>query len=492
MLPERLHSLYANNPVLLLVVICFLTVVLWIGAGEFYTKGEPREASVAASILERGEWVLPEVYAGERAYKPPLTHWLTAVFSTPCGKVSPFTSRLPSALAFTGMIVAVFLFYRRYYRKEVAFFTCIILLTCFELHRAAMTSRVDMTLTSLTVLAFILLFGWERKQLKGFPMLIAIVMSGATLTKGPVGIFLPMLVFGVYLLVLRYSLTRIVLKLLPVAVASLVLPLVWYYFAYLEGGRPFLDLVWAENFGRLLGQKDLPVNYALGHEEGWWYNFLSLAAGFLPWTLLLFTSVKGLRNTTLSGVKERLIKIRSDRPMLFSLIAAVVTVGFYCIPLSKRSVYLMPAYPFIAVFISGYVMGLRSGKTLLYRITAVYIVLWIAIDAIALPIYKNSITQKPFAEHIQRKYPALKQNIYAMNNLLEYSNMYGVNFYLGGSLRDFEKCRPDEGYLLVGGGSFERVAAVYGGSYLFERLESYSNMCRDGEKEILLVSFGKK
>ena len=32
---------------------------------------------------------------------------------------------------------------------------------------------------------------------------------------------------------------------------------------------------------------------------------------------------------------------------LLSLTAAVVIVGFYCIPASKRSVYLLPAYPFI-------------------------------------------------------------------------------------------------------------------------------------------------
>jgi hypothetical protein len=595
MLSKYFHSLYAGNPVLLLVLICFFTVVMWIGMGEFYTKGEPREASVAVSMIERGQWVLPEVYAGETAYKPPFTHWLTAVFSIPSGKVSPFTSRLPSALAFTGMIIAVFLFYRKCYSKEVAFFTCLIMITCFELHRAAMTSRVDMMLTSLTVFALVMFFGWERKQLSGFPVPAALAMSCAALTKGPVGIMLPMLVFGIYLIVLRYNLLKIVLKLLPVVIASFVLPAVWYYFAYIEGGQPFLDLVWAENFGRLLGQKDLPINYALGHEEGWWYNFLTLAAGFLPWTLVLFVTWKDLLRTVkfllrtvkhllrtvkhllrtvksslrtvkhllrtvkpslrtvksslrtvkhllktvkpslrtvkhllrtvklslrtvkhllrtvkfslktvkhllitvfmklFGGLKESMYKIKSDRPTLFSLIAAAVTVGFYCIPLSKRSVYLMPAYPFIAFFIARYVLYLKNKAWLkhIYRITAAYIVLWTVIDAVALPIYKNSITQKPFAECLKQKYPALKKNVYAMNNLLEYSNMYGLNFYLDCSLRDFEKDRPDEGYLLIGNESFERVDVRYGGDYRFEQLECYENKCRDGEKKILLVYFKK-
>ncbi|MDR1561497.1 MAG: glycosyltransferase family 39 protein [Dysgonamonadaceae bacterium] len=469
---------------------------MWIGKGEFYTKGEPREASVAVSMIERGQWILPEVYAGERAYKPPFTHWLTAVFSLPQGKVLPFTSRLPSALAFTCMIIVVFWFFRKYYQKEVAFLTCLIMMTCFELHRAAMTSRVDMTLTSLTVIALVMLFRWEKRKLSGFPLWAVLAMGCAALTKGPVGIILPMLVSGIYLIVLRYNLLRIILKLLPVAVISFVLPLIWYFLAYLEGGKPFLDIVWAENFGRFLGQKDLSINYALGHEEGWWYNFLTLAGGFFPWTALILVGIAGLRNVKnfLNYSKESLRRIISNRPLLFSMIAALVIIGFYCIPVSKRSVYLMPAYPFIAVFVAKYILYLKSRKTWLrhiYPITAAYIVLWIAIDAIALPAYKNSISQKPFAEYLKKKYTTLKENVYAMNNLLEYSNMYGLNFYLDNSFRDFEKKRCDEGYLIIGSESFKRVNEKYGTEYRFQEMERYDNKCRDGEKKILLLYFKK-
>jgi len=73
--------------------------------GDFSTKGEPREAAVAVSMLESGDWVLPKVYANEFAYKPPMMHWMIAVFSLPEGKVSEFTSRLPSAIAYTLMLL---------------------------------------------------------------------------------------------------------------------------------------------------------------------------------------------------------------------------------------------------------------------------------------------------------------------------------------------------------------------------------------------------
>ena len=95
-----LQYLYLQKPVTMMVVICIISVLPWIGLGDFSTKGEPREAAVAISMLETGNWVLPQSYANEFAFKPPMAHWLMAAFSYPQGYVSEFTSRLPSALAF--------------------------------------------------------------------------------------------------------------------------------------------------------------------------------------------------------------------------------------------------------------------------------------------------------------------------------------------------------------------------------------------------------
>lgn len=580
MRPPALQYFYLEKPMTLLILITFISVVFWIGKGEFYTKGEPREASVAVSMLEKNRWILPEVYAGETAYKPPFTHWMTAVFSLPQGKVTPFTSRLPSALAFVGLIVTVFLFFGNNLKLQDAFLSALILLTSFELHRAAMTARVDMMLTFLIVLALTLLFRWEeRKKLKGFPVLIVLIQSMATLTKGPVGILLPLLVFGIYLLFLRYNVIKIALKLLPLALASLILPLLWYYLAYLEGGKAFLDVVWAENFGRFLGMENLPIHYYLGHEEPWWYNFLTLAAGFIPWTILLFISLFGLRYTKkLPGIRQLWNCVSGmERIRLFSLIAAVTIVVFYCIPLSKRSVYLMPAYPFIAIFIAQYIQFLRENKIavnkifgifvaliaciaaflvlftvifpvidpvlivsyfvkkqrvldevsflwqslnspkilyillfatlilfiyllfnslrknnylkLLYATIALYLALWLVLDGIFLPAYKDGICSKSIAENLKQKYPLTKDNVFVLNNLLEYSNMYSLNYYFNNNFRDFEKTGVREGYFLVGEASFEKLVRKYENKYQFDLLEKYVNKNRDGERIVCLYSF---
>ena len=60
-----LQYLYLQKPVTMVIVICIISVLPWIGLGDFSTKGEPREAAVAVSMLETGNWVLPQVYANE-------------------------------------------------------------------------------------------------------------------------------------------------------------------------------------------------------------------------------------------------------------------------------------------------------------------------------------------------------------------------------------------------------------------------------------------
>ena len=113
-----LQYLYLQKPISSIILICCIAVLPWIAMGYFSTKGEPREAAVAVSMLETGDWILPKVYANEFAYKPPMMHWMIAVFSLPEGKVSEFTSRLPSAIAYTLMLVFVLIFFGRKTRSS--------------------------------------------------------------------------------------------------------------------------------------------------------------------------------------------------------------------------------------------------------------------------------------------------------------------------------------------------------------------------------------
>ena len=87
------------KPIYGLIAISVLTIIPFLGITDFYTKGEPREAIVALTMIESGNWILPTIGGIDLAYKPPLFHWSIALLSQIFGDISEFASRLPSALS---------------------------------------------------------------------------------------------------------------------------------------------------------------------------------------------------------------------------------------------------------------------------------------------------------------------------------------------------------------------------------------------------------
>ena len=95
-----------NRLFVFLVLICVVTLLPFLGLTDFHTKGEPREAVVAYSMLETGNWILPVNNGGDIAYKPPFFHWCIAAVSSVAGEVTEYTSRMPSALSLIAMVLA--------------------------------------------------------------------------------------------------------------------------------------------------------------------------------------------------------------------------------------------------------------------------------------------------------------------------------------------------------------------------------------------------
>lgn len=338
----------------LLIAICVLTVIPFLGIYEYNTKGEPRESIVSYTMIETGNWILPRNSVGEMAYKPPFFHWCVAAVSKVYGEVNEFTSRVPSAVAYIVMTVAVFLFYRRRRDTRTALVTALVAFTSWELHRQGFNCRVDMVLTAFTVGAMLLLYRWYERGMRGVPLWAILLMSLGTLTKGPVGSLIPCIVMGVFLLCRRVNFFRAFFSMIGFVILSLFIPAVWYYAAWQQGQQEFLDLMLEENIGRMTNTMSYDSCV-----EPWHYNFLTLLIGYLPWVVLCLFLLLALKWKEIGGKLKRDFSFRRlldfdayDSVDLFSFLSVVVIFVFYCIPQSKRSVYLMPIYPFIGYFLA--------------------------------------------------------------------------------------------------------------------------------------------
>ena len=370
-----LRNLHLQNSILYVILYVAVSVVLGLAFSDFYTKGEPREALVAQQMIVTGNYILPTTYGSEIAFKPPMYHWISAILSLPSGEVTELTARLPSAISLLVISVVFFVFSANRLPYRQSYVSILIFITAFEVHRAAITARVDMMLCCFIVLTLLSMYKWEDEDhLSGLPWVIPLLISGGILTKGPVALLLPLLIFFIYLLILRkYSYRRVLSALFYVAISSLLIPSLWYIAAYNIGGESFKEMVMAENFSRFLHVEGDLLPYKLGHEKPFYYPLLYVLYGFLPWILLLpfVPKYKKLHRKGSNGVdrvRGSLLKRLDGMPKLlcFSLVVITVTILFYMIPSSKRSVYLLPIYPFLSLFIASYLLRMqRRGRTAL-------------------------------------------------------------------------------------------------------------------------------
>lgn len=357
------------------IIISAITLLPFLGNTDFTTKGEPREAVVAVSMLNQHNWILPINNGFDIPYKPPFFQWCIAALSMIAGHVSEFTSRLPSALSLIVMLCVGALFYAKRKNNTIGLLSAMLALTAFEVHRAGTNCRVDMVLTMFIVCALYALYKWWEKDCRQLPWIAVLCMSGATLTKGPVGMVLPCFVMFVFMLFTAWQqgklcgriIWKTTYKLFLSAVLASVLPLIWYWAAYRQGGDQFMALVMDENVGRFLGKMK-----AVTHANPWHYNFLMLIAGWLPWTLPLLLSLfvlpwRKFANSFTKGestgkvtLKSRIMAAmrKADAVQVFTWLSFLLILFFYCIPKSKRGVYLLPCYPFMAVLIVEYMAWL--------------------------------------------------------------------------------------------------------------------------------------
>lgn len=317
-------------------------------ATPFYTKGEPREAIVVQALLSGGSAVLPLRNGNEIPSKPPLFHWLGALASRLSGGVSEASVRLPSvaaSVATIGLTVALGI---RLWGLGAGLAAGAILASSQQWIASSVTARVDMVL-AFCVTAAVASFISARSEDRRMGWAFYAAAAAAVLTKGPVGIVLPILVLAVCLVCRR---DRAYLGKLSVArgLPWLVLPLLWYLAAYGEGGQAFLDkLILKENFYRVLD----PEKVGAGHIKSMFFYFPALLAGMAPWSL--FLPAVGIQ------LWKRGKQTQSDGT-LYPLVWFLVTLVLFSLAGSKRGVYLLPAYPALALLLGHWWADLGRGR----------------------------------------------------------------------------------------------------------------------------------
>jgi 4-amino-4-deoxy-L-arabinose transferase-like glycosyltransferase len=280
---------------LLLFALASLLFFLGLGTLGLTDRDEGSNAEAAREMVETGDWVTPTLNYEPRFAKPVFIYWLMSAAYRLFG-VSEFTARLPSAFFGVALILLQYAFLARVRGPLLGLMGGLMLLLNVEMlaiGRLALTDSVLIFFTTLSLFGFWLglhgstglTTGGSTKLSAGhhrhFFWLFYLGMALGALTKGPIGVAVPLLAVVPYLtLTRRWSqFWRFGFPLAGLALFALV-AIPWYATMLAIHGSRYTASAQADTLGRFL-------HVIGGHGFTVLFYVPILLFGFFPWSAFL-------------------------------------------------------------------------------------------------------------------------------------------------------------------------------------------------------------
>jgi len=304
---------------------------------------EPRYAQVAREMHDRRDWITPTLGGKPWLEKPALYYWQTTLAYSIFG-VSDWAARLASAVDATVMIVAVYLFLRRF-RSGFQLDGALMTATASGVIGFARAASMDMPLAAMFTIALLAWYAWYESASKYFLMLFYVFIGLAMLAKGPVAPFLAAVIVLLFAAAKGdYLLVRRTCWIPGIALFSMV-ALPWYVAVQLKNPEFFRVFMLQHNLGRF--GKDL-----FHHTEPFWYYLPVVLIGLMPWTMFV---ISALAERIRVWWTEKRAMLRSDALPAFLVIWLVVPAVFFSFSASKLPGYVLPALPAGTLLLAEYV-----------------------------------------------------------------------------------------------------------------------------------------
>ena len=327
--PARWHARLASTPALLMLLAAWLLATL--GLRPLLLPDEGRYAEVARAMLH-GDPLVPTLDGLPFFHKPPLFYWLDMAAMRLFG-ANEFAGRFGSAVGAWVMGAALLLALRRWHSAQGPRGAAIalgVLATTPFFYVGAQYANHDMLVGGLITAAVLALAraldeppGVELRWLVAGWVLCALAM----LAKGLIGIVLPALVIGPWLL--AQGRWRQMLKLLhPLGLLAFVVVAAPWFVAMQLRYPGYFDYFFIEQHFRRFEQSNF------NNVQGAWFFIAVMPLLTLPWSVWLPAALR------------RTWAARRDPGQRMPLLYAwwvVAVLGFFSIPSSKLVGYALPA-----------------------------------------------------------------------------------------------------------------------------------------------------
>ena len=335
-----------------LLLAGFCAFLFFYGMGQFGLIGadEPRYAQVAREMFERrghiDGWITPVLGGHAWLEKPPLYYWQAMLAYSVLG-VSDVAARVPAAIDATLLVIAVYLFFRRF-RRGVEVDAALITASCAGVIGYAHAASMDMALAATFAIAMLAWWAWRESEKKIYLALFYLSMALGTLAKGPVAPFLAAVVIVLFALATRGF--RVILKMLwlPGILLFCAIALPWYVAVQMRNPQFFREFILQHNLARF--SSDL-----YHHRQPFWYYLPVTALALVPWTVFVIAAI--VESARVWWAERKSASGEPDLELQFNVFTCcwlVVPVVFFSISQSKLPGYILPALPAGAVLLAEY------------------------------------------------------------------------------------------------------------------------------------------
>jgi 4-amino-4-deoxy-L-arabinose transferase-like glycosyltransferase len=325
-----------RRDLLWLAVGAALLFLPFLGARDLWNPNEPIYGLAVVEMEQRGDWLTPTVNGRPFAEKPILYYWLARAAGWLAGGIDEWSLRLPSAAAGIVAVLLLYMLVWPYAGRTRARLAAGLFATTYIVYWSARSLQMDLLLTTCTlgaILAATRVVDRDLDPRLGW-MLVGLACGLGFLAKGPVGLLLPALVVTAYLAVqrrpprLRPPAAALGVAAAALAVAPWVVPLV------VRGETAYLsEILWRQSVTRFVAPWD--------HQAPWWYYLVQLWIDMAPWVWFLPLALR---------LPERDADERGlDR---LAWLWILVPICFFSLSASKRSPYILPVAPAVAILVA--------------------------------------------------------------------------------------------------------------------------------------------
>ncbi len=310
--------------------VAAVAVVTGLGAYGLVEPSDARYAEIAREMWTAGDWVFPRLLGILHFHKPPLVYWLSAAGYALLGPTE-WGARLCLAVLAAGLAWVVYRFARKHLGPGCAPWAVLMLVTTPAVVGASRMLTTDLLVSLCQAVVLAAWFDlWAGTGGRGSRIALYLALGAGFLAKGPVAWLVPAAVVLAFCAAHRGQGKRRVPWGLPWGI-PLVLAVATPWYAYVLWKTPgLLDyFLTSQLAGRLRAG-------GMGHPHPWHYYLLVFPALGLPWLVL---APRGAR--ALGGARRATAG--------FLALWAVVPPVLFSVPATKLPLYVLPAYPAVAL-----------------------------------------------------------------------------------------------------------------------------------------------